>query len=168
MQSYVYWYGSLPFSSYYAILDFLIYRLVPLSYGILLLGLALYKATEFWRDHGLRGSRLVYTLIMDQVSYFFLCVATYSRTGGWWWRLTIVLSAMLCATYSILYKAFAGDTVRTDVFTAPGSPTLLCVLGSHIFFNLFEACERGVNIGTNWSSYSHSAVQFEEPEEEDQ
>ena len=44
-----------------------------------------------------------------------------------------------------------------------GSPTLLCILGSHMFFNVREAAERGVNIGTNWSSYSHSAIRFEEP-----
>ena len=44
-----------------------------------------------------------------------------------------------------------------------GSPTLLCVSGSRMFFNLKEAAEHGVNIGTNWSSYSHSAIHFDEP-----
>ena len=33
-----------------------------------------------------------------------------------------------------------------------------------MFFNLKEAAEYGVNIGTNWSSYSHSVIQFDEPE----
>ena len=31
-----------------------------------------------------------------------------------------------------------------------------------MFFNLKEAAEHGVNVGTNWSSYSHSAIQFDE------
>ena len=43
-----------------------------------------------------------------------------------------------------------------------GSPTLLCVAGSRMFFNLKEAAEHGVNVGTNWSSYSHSAIRFDE------
>ena len=43
-----------------------------------------------------------------------------------------------------------------------GSPTLLCAAGSRMFFNLKEAAEHGVNIGTNWSSYSHSAIRFDE------
>ena len=33
-----------------------------------------------------------------------------------------------------------------------------------MFFNLKEAAEHGVNIGTNWSSYSHSAIRFDEPQ----
>ena len=33
-----------------------------------------------------------------------------------------------------------------------------------MFFNLHEAAEHGVNIGTNWSSYSHSAIRFDEPQ----
>lgn len=43
-----------------------------------------------------------------------------------------------------------------------GSPTLLCILGSHMFFNLHEAGERGVNIGTNWFSHPQSTMIFEE------
>ena len=31
-----------------------------------------------------------------------------------------------------------------------------------MFFNLKEAAEHGVNVGTNWSSYSHSAIRFDE------
>ena len=31
-----------------------------------------------------------------------------------------------------------------------------------MFFNLKEAAEHGVNVGTNWSSYSHSAIRFED------
>ena len=52
--------------------------------------------------------------------------------------------------------------VSAAIYTL-GSPTFLCVLGSHVLFNLKEAAEHGVNTGTNWSSYSHSALDFDEP-----
>ena len=52
------------------------------------------------------------------------------------------------------------------VFSLLGSPLLLCVVGSRMFFNLKEAAEHGVNSGTNWSSYPHSAILFEEPQSE--
>ena len=48
------------------------------------------------------------------------------------------------------------------ILEAIGSPALLCILGNHIFFNLKEAAAHGVNIGTNWSSYTRSAIQFDE------
>ena len=57
--------------------------------------------------------------------------------------------------YSFLVNALLGGL---------GSPPLLCVAGSRMFFNLKEAAEHGVNIGTNWSSYSHSAIHFDEPQ----
>ena len=56
----------------------LAYRVLPLAYGALLLGLALYKATEFWKQHGLRGSLLVFVLVKDQAIYFTLWVSNPS------------------------------------------------------------------------------------------
>ena len=56
-----------------------------------------------------------------------------------------------------------GETLNA-VLAALGSPTLLSVLGSRMFFNLKEAGEHGVNVGTNWSSYSHSTIHFDEPQ----
>ena len=47
-------------------------------------------------------------------------------------------------------------------FEALGCPTLLCILGNRMFFNMKEAGEHGVNVGTNWDSYTHSAMRFEE------
>lgn len=47
-------------------------RIIPLAYGTLLLSLALYKATEFWRLNGFHSSRLVLVLITDQAFYFTL------------------------------------------------------------------------------------------------
>ena len=54
------------------------------------------------------------------------------------------------------------DTLLVDALLSGfGSPTLLCDLGSRMFFNLKEAAEHSVNVGTNWSSYSHSAIRFD-------
>ena len=56
----------------------------------------------------------------------------------------------------------ANSFLASTLLEGLGNPTILCILGSRIFFNLKEAAELGVNIGTNWSSYSHSAIHFEE------
>lgn len=61
---------------------------------------------------------------------------------------------------------FEASLVPEVVLSALGSPTLLCILGSRMFFNLKEAGEQGVNVGTNWSSFSHSAIHFDEPQQE--
>lgn len=46
--------------------------MVPLAFGTLLMVLAVYKAKDFWRLNGFRGSRLVRVLITDQLIYFVL------------------------------------------------------------------------------------------------
>ena len=67
----------------------------------------------------------------------------------------------------LIFDDRLADTIVTGaVFQGLGSPTLLCILGSRIVFNLKEAAEHGVNVGTNWASYQHSALsamQFDEP-----
>ena len=50
----------------------------------------------------------------------------------------------------------------TYVLTTLGSPTFLCILGSRMFFNLKEAGEHGINVGTNWSSYHFTSIQFDD------
>lgn len=50
----------------------------------------------------------------------------------------------------------------TFVLTTLGSPTILCLLGSRVFFNLKEAGAPGVNVGTNWSSYRLTSIRFDE------
>ena len=60
------------------------------------------------------------------------------------------------------------DTVVEGIFATLGSPTLLSILGSRMFFNLKEAAEHGVNAGTNWSSYSHTTIRFDEPQGEEE
>ena len=47
-------------------------RTPPLAFDTLLLGLALFKATEFWKTNGYSGSRLVLVLIKDQALYYTL------------------------------------------------------------------------------------------------
>ena len=47
-------------------------RTIPSAYGAVLLVLALIKATEFWRMAGLRGSKLMFVLLKDQVLYYVL------------------------------------------------------------------------------------------------
>ena len=71
--------------------------------------------------------------------------------------------ATFVAVLAVFGERFsAGNAVGTALFDTLGSPTLLCVLGSHIFFNLYEAAERNVNLGTNWSSYPQSILRFNE------
>ena len=41
------------------------------------------------------------------------------------------------------------------------SPTLLCVLGSHSFFNLKKAAEKRADVNTNYSLFTHSGLHFE-------
>ena len=48
--------------------------MVPTAYGVLLLVLALVKATKHWKLYGFRGQRLLVVLIKDQVMYFTLYV----------------------------------------------------------------------------------------------
>lgn len=65
---------------------------------------------------------------------------------------------MLSTVFGILNIKFATLHVPATMLNALCSPALLCALGSRIFFKLKEAAENGVNVGTNWSSYSHSAI----------
>ena len=73
--------------------------------------------------------------------------------------------ALLCSIGELLADKLDSNSVVSSLLEGLGSPTLLCVAGSRMFFNLKEAAEHGVNVGTNWSSYSHSAIQFDEPQD---
>ena len=77
----------------------------------------------------------------------------------------LMLPRAICvAVFAIAENETAEDSsILSAVLDALGSTTLLCILGSRMFFNLKEAAEHGVNVGTNWSSYSHSAIRFDEP-----
>ena len=73
-----------------------------------------------------------------------------------------ILRAIACSIFNIVDDRTLASLVTGSVLSALGSPTLLCILGSRMFFNLKEAGEHGVNVGTNWASYSHSAIQFDD------
>ena len=47
-------------------------RILPLAYGALLLALALFKATQYWKQNGYSGSRLMLVIIRDQILYYVL------------------------------------------------------------------------------------------------
>ena len=53
-------------------MGFTIDRIIPNVYDVLLLGLALFKWSQYWRLDGFQSSRLVATLIKDQIFYFFV------------------------------------------------------------------------------------------------
>ena len=72
--------------------------------------------------------------------------------------------ALFCCIANILDDKLSISNLAINIISGLGSPTLLCIAGSRMFFNLKEAAEHGVNIGTNWSSYSHSAIRFDEPQ----
>lgn len=74
----------------------------------------------------------------------------------------LMLSAILGSAFIIVSDVNDEEISPTFTFilTTLGSPTILCFLGSRMFFNLKEAGDHGVNVGTNWSSYQPSSVQY--------
>ena len=77
----------------------------------------------------------------------------------------IILSAILCAAFALYGNLVAGNVTSRAVVATLGSPTLLSSFGSRMFFNLKEAAEHGVNVGTNWASYEPT-MGFNEPHSE--
>ena len=50
-------------------------RSVPMIYGLLLMSLAVYKATTLWKAQpGMNTTRLIKVLVRDQAIYFLACV----------------------------------------------------------------------------------------------
>ena len=76
------------------------------------------------------------------------------------------LSALSCAIFGIVNGAASLSLVSSSIFATLGNPTLLCVLGSRMFFNLMEAAEHGVNIDTDWSSHSHGVFHIKQARDE--
>ena len=133
-----------------------------MAYGILLLGLAIFKATEFWRLNGFHGSQLVLVLIRDQAMYFVLCVSSQALHRS---HPDLPFRAIVVAVFAIIGdEALFENEALSNIILTLGSTTFICILGSRMFLNLKEAAEHGVNVGTNWSSYSHSAILFDEPQ----
>lgn len=54
------------------------------------------------------------------------------------------------------------NQVLFNLFETLGSPSLLCVLGSHLLIHLRDAAEEGRNEGTSYGLKSLSAIDFEQ------
>ncbi|EJC99034.1 uncharacterized protein FOMMEDRAFT_170790 [Fomitiporia mediterranea MF3/22] len=106
--------------------------ILPMVYSVLLMALALYKATEFWKmQAGFKGFKLVKVLIQDQAIYFLLVVA--------------------CVTMNVIeYKIYLANNFWASVLINLGSASWLSVLGSRLLFNLKEAGENGLNEGMSY------------------
>ena len=130
--------------------------------GILLLSLAIFKATQFWKLNGFHGSRLIFVLVRDQVVYFVMYVAPPASAVC----TDVSLSAISVVIFAIISDLSSlSNGVAVGILSTLASPSLLSILGSHLFFNIMikEAAEHGVNVGTNWSSHSHTTISFDEP-----
>ncbi|OCB83929.1 hypothetical protein A7U60_g9138 [Sanghuangporus baumii] len=115
---------------------------VPMTYGFILLGLALYKAKEYWKlAAGFKGFNLVKILVLDQVM--------------------IYSAVIFCSVLKIMYnRIFDDNRFASDLLNAAGSPVLLSVLGGYLLVPLKEAAELGFNEGTSYRLKSVSAIEF--------
>ncbi|THH05849.1 hypothetical protein EW145_g4504 [Phellinidium pouzarii] len=113
----------------------------PLAYGLILMGLALYKAAVFWKESaGLSGLILVKILIQDQAIYFIMVI--------------------FCTVAQITSDITELSTFLSNLLEIIGSPTLLCILGSRLLIHMKEAGERGVNEGTSYMMQTMSDIAF--------
>ncbi|KAH8106561.1 hypothetical protein DFH11DRAFT_1463405, partial [Phellopilus nigrolimitatus] len=99
----------------------------PVLYGIILMVLALYKAAEHWREMGgFNQFTLVKVLIQDQAIYFIMVI--------------------FCSVMEIVSDQLnIRNVLLADLLAILGSPSLLCIVGSHLLVHLKEAGERGAN-----------------------
>ncbi|OCB83941.1 hypothetical protein A7U60_g9150 [Sanghuangporus baumii] len=117
---------------------------VPMSYGILLLSLVIFKVIQFYRiSSGFRGFHLVRVLALDQIMYSSLVIFCF------------VLKIMTLSIETI-------NPLASNLLNALGSPTLLCILGGQLLINLKEAGSRDVNGGTDYTPRSLSNIDFGE------
>ncbi|KAH8109181.1 hypothetical protein DFH11DRAFT_1515867 [Phellopilus nigrolimitatus] len=123
-------------------LSWLVPVAAPMLYAIILMVLALYKAAEHWRETaGFSQFTLVKVLIMDQAIYFIMVI--------------------FCSVTEIIGdQLFAQNVIVAQLLTILGSPSLLCVLGSHLLVHLKEAGERGANGGTSYRMKTMSSIGF--------
>ncbi|KAL5524827.1 hypothetical protein ACEPAF_9973 [Sanghuangporus sanghuang] len=112
--------------------------MAPMTYGAILMILALYKAAEYWKvSAGFKGFMLVKVLIRDQVLYFMLAIA--------------------CSIFAIIeFRVVVSNDFAAAILTALGNSSFLTILGNRMLFNLKEAGERGQNEGTSYRSPSRA------------
>lgn len=58
-------------------------------------------------------------------------------------------------------KLEVSNQILAVFLEALGNPSFLCILGSHMLFNLKDAGERGVNEGTSYRRSSISEIEFD-------
>ncbi|KAH8112162.1 hypothetical protein DFH11DRAFT_1511888 [Phellopilus nigrolimitatus] len=114
----------------------------PMVYGIILMALALYKGAEFWREtSGFSQFTLVKVLVQDQAIYFIIVI--------------------FCSVMEIVSDQLeVPNAVLANLLSVLGSPSLLCILGSHLLVHLKEAGERGGNGGTSYRMRTMSIIEF--------
>ncbi|KAL5476778.1 hypothetical protein ACEPAI_2964 [Sanghuangporus weigelae] len=116
--------------------------ILPIVFGLILMGLSLHKAAEHWRvSHDFKGLHLMHVLFRDQFIYYGL-VSFYAISQ-------LVGAALVNVNGP---AAFILATVS--------SPTTLCILGGQLLINLKEAGEKGENGGLNYTPQSVSDIQF--------
>ena len=141
-----------------------IIRALPLAFGMLLLVLALLMITRNGKQQGLHASQLMIVMIKDQVVYFIASVGWLPVQISTEHTNVVTLSrAVGVATFAIAGTDKTLSFVSSTVLQVLGSPTLLCILGSHMFLNLKEAAEHDVNSDTMCSTYLSSPIQFNLP-----
>ncbi|KAL5498702.1 hypothetical protein ACEPAH_2057 [Sanghuangporus vaninii] len=124
--------------------------ILPIAYGLTLMGLSLYKAAVYWRSsHGFKGFHLARVLFRDQFMYY-----------GF-------------ASFYAISQPVEAAIVNVNgpaafVLAAVSSPTTLCIMGGQLLINLKEAGERGENGGLNYTPQSVSDIQFVSAIEEQQ
>ena len=71
-------------------------------------------------------------------------------------------SALTCLILNLtnMEMDFAISTFSQVASESLGSPTLLSIFGSRMFFNLKEAAERNADIDSRWSVESQNAIVF--------
>ncbi|OCB87149.1 hypothetical protein A7U60_g5663 [Sanghuangporus baumii] len=122
--------------------------MIPVGYGVVLMGLALYKASAYWKESaGFRGLTLAKVLFPHQIAE----------------RLVSVISCSVVAVLS--FKLQIENQVLSNILSSLGNPALLSLLGTRMLFNLKEAGERGQNEGTSYrvQSGTVSEINFAAP-----
>ncbi|OCB90521.1 hypothetical protein A7U60_g2255 [Sanghuangporus baumii] len=124
--------------------------ILPIAYGLTLMGLSLYKAAVYWRSsHGFKGFHLARVLFRDQFIYYgFVSFYAISQLVG-------------AAIFNV-------NELASLILAAVSCPTTLCILGGQLLINLKEAGERGENGGLNYTPQSVSDIQFVSADEEQQ
>lgn len=137
-----------------------------MTYGAILMVIALYKAAEYWRlSAGFKGFTLVKVLIKDQVLYFMLQVMSHGFPSSY---IHPFHSVILCSMFAILgFRLTIPNIILADILSSLGNPSFLSLLGSRMLVNLKEAGERGQNEGTNYRppTITMSDIDFAIPRE---